>query len=201
MNTHAHETMAGGTDHGGGRRRSLWKGPALVTALILLIPLLGDRFYGWGWEFPAFVRVGALLFGTGLIYELITRNVDTIAYRAAVGIALAAAFLLVGVNFVQRADAVNPAAVVYLWVPLVGILGAAKARFRPEGMSRALFSTALAQVLALGIALMIRNSQNVLWSAAVLRGFVLNALFGMLFVGSALLLRKAARGASPSGVE
>ena len=202
MNTHTHggKTVAGGTDDGGGRRRSLWKSPALVTAFILLIPLLGNHFVdGWNWDLRGFVLVGTLLFGTGLTYELITRNVDTIAYRAAVGVALVAAFLLVWVNFVQGADDVNPAAMIYFGVPLVGIIGAAKARFRPDGMARALFATALAQALVLATALIIRNPQVTPWASGVSRGFGLNAFFGMLFVGSALLFRTAARGESAPG--
>ena len=79
----------------------------LVTALILLIPILGNQFVdGWNWEFRAFVLAGALLFGTAFTYQLVTRNVDTIAYRAAVGIALVAAFVLVWMNFVQAAMSV-----------------------------------------------------------------------------------------------
>ena len=192
-NMHADETVAGRTDDGGGRRRSLWKSPALITALILVIPVLGNRFADWNWNVGAFVRIGSLLFGLGVTYELITRNVDTIAYRSAVGIALVAAFLLVGVNFVQAADDVNPAAMMYLGVPLVGIIGVAMARLRPGGMARALFATALAQALILTIALIIRNPQVTPWTAAVLRGFGLNAFFVVSFVGSAFLFRKAAR--------
>ena len=59
-----------------------------------------------------------------------------------------AAFFLVWGNFVQAADDVNPAAVMYFAVPPMGIIGAAMARFRPAGMARALFVTALAQALA-----------------------------------------------------
>ena len=202
MNTHKHagKTVAGGTDDGGGRRRSLWKGPALVTPLILLIPLLGNHFVdGWNWDLRGFVLAGTLLFGTGLTYQLVTRNVDTIAYRAAVGVALVAAFVLVWMNFVQAADDVNPAAVMYFVVPLVGIIGAAKARFQPDGMARALFATALAQALVLAIALIIRNPQVTSWGSRVSRGFGLNAFFGMLFFGSALLFRTAARGNSAPG--
>src|SRR5882762_8802240 len=158
--------------HGAGRRRSLWSSPVLITALLLLIPLLG----GWNWDLRAFVFVGTLLFGIGLTYELVTRNVDATVYRAAVGVALAASFLLVWVNFVQFAD-VNPAAVMYFGVPIVGITCAAMARFRPGGMARALFATALAQALVLTSALIVRNPQNTTWTPAVLRGFGLNAFF------------------------
>jgi hypothetical protein len=182
------------------RRRSLWKSPALITALVLLIPLLGNRFVdGWNWDLLGFVRAGTLIFGTCLTYQLVTRNVDRVAYRAAVGIALVGAFLLVWMNFIQAADDVNPAAIWYLVVPIVGIIGAAVARFRPDGMARALFVTALAQALVLAVVLIVRDAQVTSWTAAVLRGFGLNAVFGMLFVGSALLFRTAARGESAPG--
>jgi hypothetical protein len=99
---HGRKTVAERTNGGGGRRRSLWKGPVLTTALILLIPVLGNQFVdGWNWPLRAFVLVGTLIFGLGLTYQLVTRNVDAIAYRAAVGIAIVAAFLLVWVNFIQ----------------------------------------------------------------------------------------------------
>ena len=204
MNTHTYgETVPGGTDDGGGRRRSLWKGPALITAIILLIPLLRNLFVdGWNWDLRGFLvvgSVGTVLFGIGLTYQLITKNLGTPAYRAAAGVAIVAAFFLVWGNFVQAADDVNPAAVMYFAVPLVGIIGAAIARFRPAGMARALFATALAQALALAIALMIRNPQVTPWTPAVLRGFGGNAFFGLLFVGSALLFRTAARGESAPG--
>lgn len=202
MNTgmHGHKTVAGRTDDGGGRRASLWKSPALITALILLIPLLGNHFVdGWNWDLRGFVLVGTLIFGVGLTYELVTRNVDTIAYRAGVGVALVAAFLLVWVNFVQAADDVNPAAVMYFGVPIVAIIGAAMARFQPAGMARALFATALAQALVLAIVL-IRIPQITSWTLAVWRGVGLNAFFVMLFVGSALLFRTAARGAAPGAI-
>src|ERR1051326_7160027 len=146
MNTNRHgdTTMAGGTHDGRGRRRSLWKSPALITALVVLILLLASHFVdGWNWHPGAFVVVGILVFGIGFAYELVTRNVDAIAYRTAVGVALAAAFLLVWANLVQFAD-VNRAAAMYFGVPFVGIIGAAVARLRPDGMARALFATALA---------------------------------------------------------
>ena len=187
--------------HNGGRRRSLWKGPALTTAVILLLPLLGNYFVdGWNWPLRAFVLVGTIVFGLGLTYQLVTRNMDrdTIAYRAAVGIALVTAFVLVWGNFIQAADDVNPAAMMYLTVPLVGIIGAAVARFRPNGMARASFAVALAQALVLAIVLS-RNPPVTSWSAAVWRGFSGNALFLMLFVGSALLFRKAGREESAAG--
>ena len=201
-NMHADETVAGRTNDGGGRRRSLWKTPALITGLILLIPLLGDYFIdGWNWPPAAFVVLGALIFGIGLTYELVTRNRDAIAYRAAVGIAFATGFLLMWGNFVQMAD-VTRAAAMYFGVPIVLAISAAVARLQPNGMARALFVTALAQALVLAVALillMTRNPQVTSWTPPELRGFGGNAFFGMLFAGSALLFRKAGRGESAPG--
>lgn len=187
------------TDDSGRPRRSLWNGPALITALLLIVPLLGNHFVdGWNWPPAFFVLVAILIFGTGVSYELITRNVETIAYRSAVGLALVSGFVLVWGNFVQAADDVNPVAMMYLGVPVLGIIGACIARFHSRGMARALFATALAQTLVLAIALT-RNPPLTSWTAAVWRGFGGNALFAMLFVGSALLFRAVAREESASG--
>ena len=185
--------------HGRGRRRSLWKSPALVTALILSILLLASHFVdGWNWPPGAFVVVSALIFTIGFTYELVTRNRDAIAYRAAVGIAFAAGFMLMWGNFVQMAD-VTPFAAMYFGVPIVGLIGAAIARLRPNGMARALFVTALAQALVLAAAvifLITRNPQLTTWTPPEWRGFGGNAFNVMLFIASALLFRKAGRGES-----
>jgi hypothetical protein len=163
---------------------------------VLLASLANHFVEGWNWEFLGFVRIGAVIFGFGLAYELVTRNVDTIAYRTAVGVALVTALALLWGNFVQMAD-VNPAAMIYFGVPLVGIIGAVLARFRPAGMMRSLFATALAQALVLTSAL-IRNPHVTSWAPPVARGFAGNALFVILFVVSALLFRAAARGSDDS---
>jgi hypothetical protein len=188
--------------HGSRRPTSIWIAPALTTALILSIPLLRSLFVsGWDWDVRVFLLVGAvgtLLFSIGLACQMVIRNLGTGVYRGAVAVALVAAFLLVWGNFVQAADDVNPAAMMYLSVPLVGIIAAAMARFRSDGMARALFVTALAQAVVLAIVLS-RNPPVTSWTAPVWRGFGGNAVNFMLFVGSALLFRKAGRGESASG--
>ena len=182
--------------HAGGGRRSLWKGPALITVLILSIPLLRSLFEsGWDWDVRVFILVGAvgtLLFSIGLACQMVIRKLGTPVYRVAVGVALVTAFVLVWGNFIQAADDVNPAAMMYLVVPIVGIIGAAAARFQPNGMARALFVTALAQAVVLSIALS-RNLPVTSWTAPVSRGFGGNAVFFLLFVGSAMLFRTAQR--------
>ena len=94
---------------------------------------------------------------------------------------------------------VTPAAAMYFGVPVVGLIGAAVARLRPNGMARALFATALAQALGPGgrtDSILTRNPQVTSWTPPELRGFGGNAFFGLLFAGSALLFRKAGRGES-----
>ena len=208
MNTNMYggTTAAGNTQNGPRRRGSLWKRPAWITALILLIPVLGNHFVdGWNWDLGGFVVVGIFLFGTSLTYGLVTRKADTIAHRAAVGIALAAALLLVWMNAVWLSDAHeivgndNPANAMFFGVPIVGIAGAAIARLRPNGMARTLFAMALAQALVTVIVLIIWLPQITSWLPAEVRMFGLNASFAMLFVGSALLFQKAARGESAPG--
>jgi hypothetical protein len=89
--------------------------------------------------------------------------------------------------------------VTYFAVPLVAIVGAAIARFQPAGMARALLVTALAQAVALVVVLVVRNPLVTPWTWAVARGFGGNALLVVLFVGSALLFRKARNGAPGRG--
>jgi hypothetical protein len=168
-------------------------GVALATAFILLVPLLAE----WSWTLFDFVFAGALIFGTGLTYVLVARKAGNIAYRAAVGIALAAAFLLVwltgAVGIIGSED--DLANSMYIGVLGVGIIGAIVARFRPHGMSRALLATALAQALVAVIALIFGLSSG----SPPAEILALNGFFVALFVGSALLFRYAGREQPPAG--
>ena len=129
------------------------------------------------------------------------------AYKSAVGLALATLFLLVWVNGAVGiiGNEGNQANLMYFGVIAVGIIGVFIARLEPRGMARALFVTALAQMLVPVIALMIWPPQITSWGAAGVVGvFVPNAFFATLFLGSAWLFRNAAReqplaGAVPEG--
>jgi len=171
-------------------------GVALVTAFVLLLPLLAMQVTDEvAWTLADFVFAGALIFGTGLTYVLVARKAGNIAYRAAVGVALAAAFLLVWANAaVGITD--SDADLMFILVPTVGIVGAIVARFRPHGMARALFATALAQALVAVIALFagIVPAYNSAFEVLGITGF-----YVALFVGSALLFRHAARERTPAG--
>ena len=79
----------------------------------------------------------------------------------------------------------------YGGVLAVGIVGAVIARFRPQGMARALLAMALAQALVAVIALIAGKHQAPISSVFEIVG--LNGLFVALFLGSAWLFRHAAR--------
>ena len=105
------------------------------------------------------------------------------AYRAAVGLAVAAALLLIWINLAVGiiGDEGNPANLMYIGVLAVGITGAIFARLQPHGMAHALFATALTQMLVAVIAQI----------AGLESMFILNGCFAALWVGSALLFRRA----------
>jgi hypothetical protein len=165
---------------------------ALAVAFILLLPLVAMQFSDEvTWTLFDFAVAGALLFGTGLAYELIARKSGISAYRAAVGAALAAALLLIWINlavgFIGSED--NPANLMYIGVLAVVFIGALIARFRPHGMDRALFATALVQALVTVIALI--AGMHKVPGSSVYEIVGLNGFFVALWVGSAWLFRRA----------
>nr|WP_141734049.1 hypothetical protein [Oligoflexus tunisiensis] len=113
-------------------------------------------------------------------------------YRIAVGVALATAFILIwlslGVGIIGRDG--DPANIMYFGVLAVGIMGALIARFRPAGMARALFATALAQTLVAVVALAAGLGRP--WSGP-LELSILNGIFIALFLASAWLFHRSAK--------
>jgi len=166
----------------------------VAAALILLLPLFAmqvtDQIV---WDAADFAILGALLVGVGVTFEVAVRKNGNAAYRSAVGVALAAVFILVWVNVAvgvigNERDAAN---LMFGGVLAVGIMGAIIARFRPYGMARALFATALAQAFVALIALIAgfgSTGPRWPWDILMLTGF-----FAALWILSAWLFRKAAR--------
>lgn len=120
-------------------------------------------------------------------------RINSTAYRSAVGVAIAAALILVwlslGVGIIGKDG--DPANLMYFGVLAVGIIGATLARLQPYGMARALFATAFAQALVTAIALL--AGLGLPWSGpAEILG--LNGFFIALFAGAGWLFRRAARG-------
>jgi hypothetical protein len=203
MNTHGFgdETIARETENGGRRRGSPWRIVGWsAAALVLLLPLVAMQFTDEvHWTGSDFAVAGVLLLAVGVSYELTVRMTGNNTYRAAVGLALAAAFLLVWVNgavgIIGSED--NPANLMYGGVLAIGIIGTLVARFRPHGMARALVAMATAQVLVAAIALVGGLGAP---ATTPLQIVALNAFFIALFVGSASLFQKAARERTQLGV-
>lgn len=166
---------------------------AVVTALLLLVPLVAMQFTDEVvWTAADFVVAGVLLFGAGRVYQLMARHAGNVAYRLAVGVAVGTALMLVwlvgAVGVIG--DEGDRADLMYGGVLAVGIVGAAIARFRPEGMARTLLGVAVAQTLVTGIALIAGKHEASISSLPELLG--LNGFFIALFLGSAWLFRRAA---------
>ena len=166
----------------------------LAATLLLILPVLAMQItdqIAWGPE--DFAAAGLLLVGTGLTFVLVTRHGGSAAYRAAVGIALAAALLLVWLNLavglIGSED--DPANLMYAGVLAVGIVGAFVARCQPRGMARAMFATGLTQAFVALTALIFGLGSP---GSGPLELMALNGCFIALFLGSGLLFRHAARG-------
>jgi len=157
---------------------------ALVTVFILLIPLVAMQVTDEvDWDLFDFAVAGALIFGAALTYELIAGKKSNTTYRAAVGFAVGTGLILVWVNLAVGIIGTenNPANLMYAGVLAVGIIGALITRFRPHGMARAMFATALAQLLVSVIVLI----------AGLGFTLILDGFFAALWVGSALLFLRA----------
>jgi hypothetical protein len=166
-------------------RLAVWGG----AALLLLAPWVAMHVTEEvAWSPGDFVVFGAMLLLACTGYELATRLTGNRTYRLAVGIALAGAFLLIWANLAVGIVGSEgaPVNLLFFAIPLVGIIGALFARFRPIGMARALVATAIVQVLAAGIALVADGRDTVVV-------VVFTGCYALLWLLSASLFRKAAR--------
>lgn len=185
--------MARNMENGSGRRGNPWRAAVWgAAALLLLLPLVAMRFTDdVNWGLGDFITFGTMLAVACGTYELAARMTRNKAYRAAVGIAVAAAFFLVWVNLAVGiiGSESNPANLMYGGVLAVGIVGAIIARFRPHGMALALAATASAQAMVALIAVLVGSEDP--WNGP-LEILALNGFFVALFAGSAWLFRRAA---------
>ncbi|MGI8905207.1 MAG: hypothetical protein ACR2IE_01810 [Candidatus Sumerlaeaceae bacterium] len=160
-------------------------GIMFAATCLLLVPAVAMQITSEvAWGAGDFVVAGALLFGTGLLFELAARREGNVAYRAAVGVALATALLLVWANLavgiIGSED--NRANLMVVGVLAVGLIGACVARLQPRGMAGVMFATAGAQMLVGVIALV---------AGLGIKQLILNEVFALLWVGSGLLFRRA----------
>jgi hypothetical protein len=162
---------------------------ALVALGLLMVPLAASRVVdGWNWPPGAFVFTYVLFFGTGMAYALIARKMNARAYKAAVGLALAAGFVLGWATMVHMSETENLVNLVYFGVLAVGAAGAGLARLEARGMARALFAMAAALAVAWVITQVLSSDTPAgpVWNIGVMRGG-----FVLLFAAAGLLFRHA----------
>lgn len=156
-----------------------------LVALLLLLPAAAMQLTSEvNWTASDFVFAAILMCTVGGLFELAVRMRRGAAYRGGVGAALAAAFMIVwatgAVGMIgDEADAYN---LYFFAVIIVGLAGAAVARFRAQGMACAMLVAAAAHV-AVSVAGMTIDP----------RGGTVSAMFAGLWLLSAALFRRAAR--------
>ena len=131
---------------------------------------------------------GVLLIGFMVLKAKKPHNTD---YKIAMGLALAAAFLLFWVNGAVGiiGSSNNDANMMYIGVLATAFIGALLARFQPRGLARAMYTTAVAQVLVAVIAIAAGlGSQDPggPWDIAALTSF-----YSALWVSSGVFFQKA----------
>lgn len=177
--------MASSNRSGGEVGTSRWRAVVWgAAALLLLAPAVAMQFTdSVSWDAADFAIFGSMLVGACGTFELAARATLNRNYRAAVGVALATAFILVWMSLAVGiiGSENNPANAMFGGVLAVGIAGSMLARFQPRGMARAMVATALAQVSAALIALI----------AGYGRALLLTGGFVALWLASAWLFRKA----------
>ena len=170
------------------KRRVVW---GIVGVLIVMLPVAMQFTDEVQWNEA--VAYGIILLIVGGFFELWQwLKTRELTYRIAFGVGLAGLLLL---GWVSGAVGIigsenQPVNLMYWAVPAVLLVGSLISRFKPRGMAYTLFATAVVQVLIPIVALTI--SQQVSWgNAGVVGVFVFNSIFALLFLGSALLFRRA----------
>ena len=194
----ATDPMTGSGNSGGmGRRRNRLRWAIWGTAAgLLLVPAVAMQLGvdGWDWNAFDFVVMGALLAAACGTYELAAWMSGNRAYRAAVGVAVVAAFLMawvsLAVGIIGPED--NPLNLMYVGVYAVGFIGALVARYRARDMVRALLATAAVQALVAVVATVAAFTGGH-GGIEVLRQLALNGFFVAMWLVSALLFHRAAR--------
>ena len=133
-------------------RVAMW---ALAAGLFLL-PLVAMQFTAEvKWDGFVFLVGGLMLAAACGTYELVARMSPSRHYRLGVGVSVATGFLVFWVNGAvgMIGDEGNPYNLLFLGAIVLGAVIALVSMFRPVGMARALYATAIAQGVVAAIAL------------------------------------------------
>ncbi|NBB65019.1 hypothetical protein GVN18_37825 [Pseudomonas sp. ODNR1LW] len=165
-----------------------------LVAGLLITPAIAMRFIKEvQWTIFDFIFAGVVLIGAGAIAELAVRASSAWSYRIAAGLAVLACALLLWINGAVGiiGSENHPANLLYLGVILAAFVGAVTSRFRAAGLSASMAWAAVIQVIIGALAVLQRwgeGSEN--WPRPVI---VLSIIFGLMWLASAALFRRAAR--------
>ncbi|MDB5678749.1 hypothetical protein [Sphingomonas bacterium] len=177
----------------GGRPGNRWT-PLIwsVAAGLILLPFVAMQFTREvRWTATDFVFAAVMIGGSCVVLELALRLTRNWAYRGGVVLALAAIFLLVWINGAVGiiGNEGNPLNLLYGCVIMTAIGGAMGAGFRAAGMARGMAAAAVVMLL---IGMFVVTSGRTDPPGAI-DYVAIHLFFAMIFAGSALLFRKAAR--------
>jgi hypothetical protein len=172
--------------------------PALAAFIILLIPATAMQFTAEvNWSFSDFVIMGALIFCTGLAFEVVMTRRGNTAYRIAFGIAILLTLFLIWANLAVGfvGSGPNLPNILLGLAPFVVLIGSIAARLRPQGMARTMYAMAIAVASAPLIGLIVNRPR---FDEGVLMVLGITAFFSLLYVVSAVLFRNSAADEKPA---
>jgi len=157
---------------------------------LLTIPLIAH----FPWTLSDFIFAGAMFAVVGGSFELAVRASGNLSYRLGAAVALATAFLLVWINLAVGiiGNENNPLNLTFFGVIAAALVGSIVARFRAEGMARAMTVAAALQGLIGVIVFILDLGRGDPPGAVAL--LVLIEFFAATWLLSAWCFRNAARG-------
>ncbi len=160
-----------------------------AAAALLALPALAMWFApaaGFNWTLGDFIAMGVLLSIACGVYELGALISGNTVYRAGFGLAALTGFLTIWANLAvgMLGSEDGSANLMFAGVLLIAAAGALVAGFKPLGMSRAMFTAAIAQLLAVGVGVWMGQFET--------RELTFTAMFALPWLASALLFSKAA---------
>jgi hypothetical protein len=182
--------MASKADNAGIPWRAIGWGGAVA---LLALPFVAMQFTSEvDWTLGDFIAFGVMILMVGIPLELTVRMSRDWSYRGGALLALLGMFLTIWANLAVGivGSEHNPANQLFFAAILIGIVGAAVARFRANGMAVAMLGTAA----SMGIAFAVASSGPT--DEPMVRHLVEGigtGVFAALFLGSAALFRKAGR--------
>jgi hypothetical protein len=163
---------------------------ALITLVLLLVPFVAMQVTpDVRWDLVDFVLAGTLIFVAGSVLAVVLQSHTSVTYRAGVIIAIGTTFLMIVANLAVGLIGSGPNAgnLMYGGVLAVLLAGLYLSKFKPVGMERTMFATALSVLLAGGIAIMLGEHQ--LPGSSVIKVVGVSLFFSLPYGVAGLLFR------------